>query len=377
MQSVLTVGADETPRRLVRKDLREAATQMTTSQIRYMVDFYYQIQEFRIGANSQVRHTAEEGAPAAFTGWTAETMELVENTIKVGLLEYCESTPIGRWAMSIPGIGPVIAAGLTAHFPEAQDTAGKLWRLAGLDPTVKWIGRTGGTEVVAQVMSTRREVTAEDLAVIASITNRNVNTITRLSFDKAGKQSRVTLEKGLARRPWNAKLKRLCYLIGESFVKVQNNKNDVYGKVFVARRVDEWGRNLRGENAESSREKLRTTKLGHDTDAFLWYSGAYIGDGIQYIGGDLPFSYEGGAHKLPPAIADTGELGTPMLPPARIHLRSTRVAVKLFLAHYNEVLFELQRGERPPLPFVISSPRYPEHTHYLAPPNLAVAGIVR
>ncbi len=66
-----------------------------------------------------------------------------------------------------------------------------------------------------------------------------------------------------------------------------------------------------------------------------------------------------------------------MLPPARIHLRAQRYAVKLFLSHYNEVAWELQSGERPPKPYIIDSPRYPEHTHYLAPPNLHIAGLKR
>ena len=82
----------------------------------------------------------------------------------------------GRWARSIVGIGPIIAAGLLAHIDIKQaPTVGHVWRFAGLDPTLKWTTKT--------------------------------------------------------KRPWNGALKRLCWLIGESFTKVSNNPGDIYGKI--------------------------------------------------------------------------------------------------------------------------------------------------
>ena len=75
---------------------------------------------------------------------------------------------IGPWAMATIGVGPVICAGVIARIDiHRAPTVGHIWRFAGLDPTQKW-------------------------------------------------------EKG-KKRPWNTDLKRICWLLGESFVKVINN----------------------------------------------------------------------------------------------------------------------------------------------------------
>ena len=54
------------------------------------------------------------------------------------------------------------------------------------------------------------------------------------------------------------------------------------------------------------------------------------------------------------------------LPPAHIHARAKRYAVKLFLAHYHHVGYELLHGELPPRPFVIE---HMGHVDYMGPPN--------
>ena len=41
------------------------------------------------------------------------------------------------------------------------------------------------------------------------------------------------------------------------------------------------------------------------------------------------------------------------LPPAHLHARATRYAVKLFLAHLHEVMYVQHHGRKPPLPYAI------------------------
>jgi len=69
----------------------------------------------------------------------------------------------------------------------------------------------------------------------------------------------------------------------------------------------------------------------------------------------------------PPRAEATGRPGLPMLPPAHIHARARRYAVKLFLSHYHHVAYEVATGQKPPKPYVLD--RIPGHTHYVAPPN--------
>jgi len=137
-------------------------------------------------------------------------------------------------------------------------------------------------------------------------------------------------EKG-QKRPYNAELKTLCaFKLGESFVKVQVRELDVYGKVFKERKIREQERNERGEFRGEAEAKLAKYKIGKSTDAYKWYS-------------------EG------------------KLPPAHIHARARRVAVKLFLAHLQQVWWFIKFDEPPPKPFAIE---HLGHADLIMPPNL-------
>ena len=132
----------------------------------------------------------------------------------------------------------------------------------------------------------------------------------------AGLDPTQSWEKG-KKRPWNASLKTLCWKVGESFVKVQAHKEDRYGKVYVDRKLLEITRNEDGEFQGQAEAVLEKKKIGKTTDAYAAYS---VGK----------------------------------LPPAHIHARAKRYAVKLFLSHYHEVGYQLHYGTPPPLPYPIS-----------------------
>lgn len=144
----------------------------------------------------------------------------------------------------------------------------------------------------------------------------------------AGLDPTVKWEKK-TKRPWNAQLKVLCWKAGESFVKVSGNDKDIYGHVYAERKLLEIERNEAGLFADQAKLALAEKSYGKTTDAFKWY-----------------------------------EKG--MLPPARIHARSKRYAVKLFLAHFHHVAYESAFGEPPPKPYVIE---HLGHAHYISPPN--------
>ena len=135
------------------------------------------------------------------------------------------------------------------------------------------------------------------------------------------------------KRPWNGSLKRLCWLIGESFTKVSNNENDVYGKVYRERKELEVSRNEAGLFADQAAASLAKKNWRADTATRKHY--------------------------------ESGKL-----PPARIHLRAQRYAVKLFLSHLHHVMFWLEFGEQPPKPYILTRP---EHVHFIAPPNWPMA----
>ena len=142
----------------------------------------------------------------------------------------------------------------------------------------------------------------------------------------AGLDPTVTWGKG-EKRPWNASLKTLCWKIGESFVKVSGNPKAFYGTVYKQRKELETARNERGEYADQAKAMLERKRFGKDTQARAHY-----------------------------------EAGR--LPPAHIHARAKRYAVKLFLAHYFEVGYTLATGHAPPMPYPIA---IQGHAHKIDP----------
>lgn len=259
------------------RDLKTASRVLSDDEARFLVDSYYAMQGDRIRADHQTRTLEAGGEPNAVMSWLGAQRYTLEKQVARALDAYSDASPLGRWARSITGIGPVITAGLLAHIDIKQaPTVGHIWRYAGLDPTSKW-------------------------------------------------------EKG-QKRPWNANLKRLCWLIGESFVKVSGHDSDIYGKVWRARKELETARNEAGEYAEQAAASLAAKRFGADTQARKWY--------------------------------EQGKL-----PPSRIHLRAERYAVKLFLSHYHHVGYELVFGSPPPKPYIFTQ----GHVHFITPPNWPMA----
>jgi len=140
----------------------------------------------------------------------------------------------------------------------------------------------------------------------------------------------TAVKKHLAKRPWNASLKTLCWKLGESFVKFSNHKDDFYGHLYTKRKEYEMGNNASGKLSDQAAAILTKKRIGKTTDAYAAYS--------------------------------TGHL-----PPAHIHSRAKRWTVKLFLASYHEVAYWLHYQQLPPKPYVIE---HLGHVHYIGPPNL-------
>ena len=119
------------------------------------------------------------------------------------------------------------------------------------------------------------------------------------------------------KRPHNATLKVICWKAGESFVKNCNREDCFYGEIYKRRKEQEIRKNEAGEFAEQAASILAKRKYNKDTDAYK-----------AYVAGKLP--------------------------PAHIHARARRYAVKLFLAHLHEEMYERKFGTKPPLPYPIA-----------------------
>lgn len=248
------------------KDLKKLAASMNVDEARHLVDSYYQMQENRMRFGGQIRAMKDE--PHAVLEWLEGNASRLEKQIASALTCFAESQHMGVMAMSVVGVGPIMAAGLIAHIKPDVPTVGAIWRFAGLDPSSKW-------------------------------------------------------EKG-EKRPWNAALKKLCFLIGESFVKVHNNPKSLYGRIYRERKEYETAKNEKGDYAEQAKTIL-----------------------------------ERNPRHAQAAIYKTGKL-----PPGQLHMRAKRYAVKLFLSHWHEEAYRHSTGKEPPKPYVLE---HGGHAHYIAP----------
>jgi hypothetical protein len=292
--------------KLARRDIREMVKGLSKTEVRDLVDFYYQIQDNRKGTGSQIDSALDQEVPCEMLAWVHTSITNVEDTIRRALDEYTELQPISQWAKSIVGIGPVISAGLQANIDlDKAHTAGHIWRFAGLTPDIKW-------------------------------------------------------EKG-QKRPFNLRFKVLCWKIGDSFMKHRQG-DDFYGRVYEKRKQLEWTNNVQGKYADQAEASL--TYLKQNQPSWPWAAGCYSGAQVRTL-------LEQGIE--PAKLAEKMErmktrAGTAMLPPGRINLRAQRVAVKLFLSHWHEIAYELEKGRKPERPYAFVWLK-PVHEHYLAPPN--------
>lgn len=287
------------------KDTKLAAQRLTPREARYLCDLYYQMQDQRIRAAHQDRAMSDESEPSSVFAWLRGQSETLESRVQTLLDAYSKGHRIGRWMRSVTGIGPVIAAGMIAHLDVGKaPTPGHFFSFAGLSPDQKWA-------------------------------------------------------KG-QKRPWNARLKVLCWKLGESFVKSQGIDGSFYGPLYAKRKAYEWDRNLKGENANAASDK--SDRFGDDTNAKLWYTGQINPEWARMVlDGGKPF---------PQSIPENARVknGTRMIPPAHVHARATRWTVKLFLSHLHQRWWEFSNPGRayPCTPYAIA---HLGHMHMIEAPE--------
>ena len=261
------------------KDLREASRTLNEKEVRFLVDFYYQMQNNRIRSEGQLRAKVQglDDKPHELLTWLFENTVKLENQIRNALNVYSKSHPVGEWAMGQKGIGPVSTAGLLAHIDiNKAPTVGHIWSFAGI----------------------------------------------------AVEPSKVQWSKG-KKRPFNMRLKTLCWKIGQNFIRVSNKEDAFYGKIWRERKELETKRNDDGLFAEQAAAYLAAKNYKKETEAYK-----------AYTKGKLPM--------------------------AQINQRASRYTVKLFLAHLHEVWYRHEFKKDPPLPYPIA---YLGHAHLINAPE--------
>lgn len=203
MKTLLT----ETRSELIQKIIR--TVDLKTDEIAEMVELYYDAQDLRIAHANKERTEP----PSELVEWLEFWMGAGETVIHGKLKHWVESDdspPEAKWAYSQIGIGPVIASGLSAHIDVTKcENVSGLWKFAGQAP----------------------------------------------GFDRKTKGQKLC---------YNARLKTLCWKLGESFVKVSGKEGATYGKLYVQFKADEVKRNESGHYAEAAKRELEAKKFKTD-----------------------------------------------------------------------------------------------------------------
>lgn len=204
--------------------IRDGRMKLEGRDIRYLIDFYYQLQEYRKSAKNIERANEAANEPSLLISHLANQQKKLETQVKSAFTAWSSIQPGCQWALSVFGIGPVISSGLAAMVDLSKTTSiGKLWRFAGVDPTCIW-------------------------------------------------------EKG-KKRPFSAKLKVLTWKIGDSFRKFSGNANCYYGEVYKTRKKQEVRLNEEFRFKDQAEKALSSGHWKKTTNAYKAYMEGKLPDG--------------------------------------------------------------------------------------------------
>jgi len=288
------------------------------------------MQKQRIGNGQRALALSKTNEPNLVFDHLGNGFQMLEDQVKKTLEIFATSHYIGRYMMSIRGIGPVIAAGLIAYIGDisACPTVGHIWAYGGYDPKRKWIGATAAERTFKEASAT-----TEDLREIAAMIAEEIGTSRENFFkqvENAGGFTKANVISVGSRRPWNAKLKVLFWKIGQSFLKQPADKC-LYREIYDARKAYEHAKNAKGEYAEEAARLLSEKNYGKTTEAYKAMIQGRLSDG-------------------------------------HIHARACRYATKMFLSHIHQVWWEHVTKTPAPKPFAIAQL---EHAHFIEPPFFA------
>jgi len=309
------------------------------SEARLLIDLYYGIQDYRKALTNQ-RRAIDQGADPGLShdalDFLIPQIEAIENNARLWLETYIHGHVMWPWFAAVPGIGPILAAGLAAHLGTrpVPATVGHWHRYAGLDPSQRWLKADDLSTLWRQASG----ATAERLYALAAIVGRDPATVLRDATTdyRTGEVKPLTQAsalKALARIPFNRPLKTLCWKIGDQFVKLGDDQSAFYAVFYRQRKAQEIARNLAGERADLASRTL-AAKPTHAQRAI-------------YAQGQLP--------------------------PGRLDLMARRATVKLFLSHLHELWYRMEHdGQLPPRPFAFS---ILGHVDYIPPPYQEALGL--
>ena len=285
--------------------------------IKTMVKLFYDTQRCRKNAANVVRDAKKnESEELIVNAFMADALDYakIEKNISNQLKALCNSSEVGRWLLSIKGIGPVLAAGLIAYFDVTRAKyATNFISYAGLnDNNRPWLGAEKSRKILDEILNGRKEITDDDVIQYATRTQWKYNYLLEKAYNQnTGKWSKTELVKAASRIPYNAQLKTLVWKVGKSFEWVKNKPDSLYGKILNERLIYENWMNDHGKYVEQAKANITNKNIGKETETYK-------------------FNSEG------------------KLSPSHINARALRYTTKIFISHLFEEMYRVENDEIPP-----------------------------
>lgn len=298
---------------------------ITRSDMKTLVDLFYQIQKSRIRLENQIRAIKQEKDTSEENSFILEfflkNFKIMESNISKVIEMAVNISPVGQWLMQVKGVGPVIAAGIIAYLDvRDKQYASQFISYAGLnDNNRPWLGVEKSRAIVNEVMAEMKtkKVTDEVVEQIALRSKWSYSHIRDWAYNPdKDTWSKDKVIKAISVVPYNRTLKTLMHKCGESFHWKCNDAESVYGTLFTQRRDQENIKNENGEFSDQAANILVTKNIGKDTAAYKSYSHG-------------------------------------KLPKAHINARALRWTEKIFLAHVFEEMYRVEYDEIPPRYYIL------------------------
>lgn len=327
------------------QDMKRAAATLTREEVSWYVKRYYQIQGLRVATNNMLNAAIEYGTPNQLLKYELSIDTAHERQIQGTMQRYAFSKMAGRWMLSLYGVGPVISAGFLSHFDITKaPTSGHFISYAGLDPRQVWPKRDDVDKWVKDDVKEYGKVDVETVIRACAYWHRNTTTVLRDATRKRKADTGMkveyeecaltadTLSAALARIPWKAELKRLCWIFGDVMVKFHNAKpgDNVYGEVYAKQKARAIEKNANGGFAELAEKTLQKRTFRDKKLEKIYQDGK--------------------------------------IPPGRVDYWARRKVIAVFLNHLHYAMYVEHHGVEPPLPYVFAM-GVQDHVHYIPVPH--------
>lgn len=331
----------------ISKKVKESVRTVDKTQIRIIVDTYYQAQAARITIENQLR-AVEQGYDESIQDtaiyWMVQDARNRENQIKKMIEEYAANHPVCQWAMANKGIGAIFAVKLWAaiDMDKCHHANQFLNYLGQNDNNIPWLGTEKATEMVNQAWSDcglgKSDPVNDDVIIkLAMKSGRKFETILNgfnnhkartEATSKTKNTDRTLMIKYMAKPPYNLDMKTTAFLIGDSFVKF-SNRGSKYGMLYRERRAWETMRNENLEYKDQAERMLSEKNWDKSTTTYKSLSEGKLSAG-------------------------------------HINQRAKRWATKIFLTHFFEAcwLYTHPGESKPPVIYPIA---FQDHVDYIEP----------